>query len=53
MENKLNNFEEISEYDLAEIEGGIGLLGGALIVGGVIVVGFAAGAVSGYYANKK
>lgn len=53
MENNLDRFEEISNSDLVDIEGGIGLLGATLLVGGIIVVGFGAGTASGYYANKK
>ncbi|MDR1568363.1 MAG: class IIb bacteriocin, lactobin A/cerein 7B family [Streptococcaceae bacterium] len=53
----MNNLEKkhttIDNEDLAEIDGGFGIVGGILIVGGVIVSGFVAGAVSGYYANKK
>lgn len=53
-----NDSSYAQELSLDEIESVNGaalpiLVVAGLVVGGVIVVGFVAGAVSGYYANKE
>lgn len=49
-----NEIQELSFDEIESVNGGLPILAvAAIVVGGVILVGFAAGAVSGYYANKE
>ena len=50
MDNMNTNFVTLTEDELVETEGGIGIVAGALIVGGVIYV---SGVFVGYTQGKK